>query len=77
MATYPGDPPKFSDDPTVQRLADAFFAKLQAQIDVVARAMYKQECQLDDNIISWDEQTPLYKTRLRLLALAAIETLKK
>ena len=63
--------------PLETELAKRITAELERSVDRVALAMYEAECRLDDNIIAWDEQTPLYKTRLKILALAAIEALRK
>ena len=62
--------------PLEQELAKHITAALERSIERVARAMYEAECRLEDNIIAWDEQTPLYKTRLKIMALAAVEALR-
>lgn len=58
-----------------EMLAKRLMGALGRAVERVARAMYEAECHLDGNIIAWDEQTPLCKTRLRILALAAIEAI--
>ena len=62
--------------PLEKELAKHIAAALERSVDRVALAMYEAECRLDDNIIAWNEQTLLYKTRLKILALAAIEALR-
>lgn len=58
-----------------ENLARNLRRALDRAVERVALAMHEAECRLDGNIITWDEQTPLRKTRLRILALAAIEAI--
>lgn len=63
--------------PLEKEIAKHVASALERKIERVTKAMYDAECNLDGNIIPWDEQTPLYLTRLRILALAAIQELER